>query len=59
MDAWEATALSSKSNTVLPTFGAQIDVEWVLPYNIYPQMLFGFKLMSQPVRIFVAAPELL
>ena len=50
MYAWESVALSSERNpTVLPTFGDDLS-EWVLPYNIYPQTLFGFELMSQPVR---------
>ena len=51
MDSWTTTALSGGINsTVLPTFGIQ-GSEWVLPYNIYPQTLFGFQLMNQSVRI--------
>ncbi|EPS95243.1 hypothetical protein FOMPIDRAFT_1054403 [Fomitopsis schrenkii] len=49
MNAWESIALSSGSDPdVLPTFDSALS-EWVLPYNIYPQTLFGFDLMSQSV----------
>lgn len=49
MRTWETIALSSGNNlTVSPTFDDQLS-DWVLPYNIYPQTLFGFELMNQSV----------
>ncbi|EPS95242.1 hypothetical protein FOMPIDRAFT_1054402 [Fomitopsis schrenkii] len=49
IDVWQTLALSSGSNPiVLPAFGDVLN-EWVLPYNLYPQTLFGFDLLNQSI----------
>ncbi|KAH9920686.1 uncharacterized protein B0H18DRAFT_1213278 [Fomitopsis serialis] len=46
MNKWQTLALSS-DGVVLPTFGAKLQSSWSLPYNLYPQTLFGFNLLNQ------------
>lgn len=56
MDAWESIALTSGNDpAVVPTFGSALS-EWVLPYNIYPQTMFGFNLMNQSVCTLLGHP---
>ncbi|KAH9914014.1 uncharacterized protein B0H18DRAFT_887524 [Fomitopsis serialis] len=56
MNTWQSLAISSggASASVKPKFGSEITGIWSLPYNLYPQILFGFNLLNQTVRMHCA-----
>ncbi|KAH9913166.1 uncharacterized protein B0H18DRAFT_941756 [Fomitopsis serialis] len=52
MNTWQPLAISSggASASVNPTLNSAVTGVWSLPYNLYPQTLFGFNLLNQTVR---------
>ena len=50
MITWQSLALSSGDNPfVLPTLGQHETGEWILPYNLYTQVLLGLELLNNSV----------